>query len=177
VDSGGTKGKELSMSGEVSIGKGGSENSRQADGGNGKNIFQRVETAGVVSRGLSTGGVSNIGSVGGVNSRGKGNGRNIFQRAEMAGVVSGELSTGGVSNVGSVGNNDFGRLDKGTRFLSVVESVNAGSKQDRGSAGKMGDTGEGQVAMEQASMVKSRGSSGMGDDSMDKGAMSTLSPV
>jgi hypothetical protein len=82
------KGKELGMSSEVSIGKGGSENSRQADGGDGKNIFRRVETVGVVSWGLSMGGVSNIGSVGGANSKGKGNGRNIFWRAETAGADS-----------------------------------------------------------------------------------------
>jgi hypothetical protein len=86
VDSGGTKGKELGMSGEVSVGEGGSENSRQADGGDGKNIFRRVETAGVVSWGLGAGGVSNIGSVGGANSKGKGDGRNIFRRAETAGA-------------------------------------------------------------------------------------------
>jgi hypothetical protein len=175
VGSGGTKCGELGMSGGVSVGEGGSENSRKADGGDGKNIFRRVETAGTVSGGLGAGGVSNVDDVGGANLRGKGDGRNIFRRRETAGIVSG-LGAGGALNVGSVGNNDFGRSDKGTRFLSVAESVNAGSKQDRGSAGKMGDAGEGQAAMEQASVVKSRGSGGVGDDSTDEGAMSTLSP-
>jgi hypothetical protein len=70
----------------VSVGEGGSEKSRQADGGDGKNIFRMAETAGVVSGGLDAGGVSNVGNVGGANLRGKGDGRNIFRRAQTAGA-------------------------------------------------------------------------------------------
>jgi hypothetical protein len=136
MDSGGTKGKELSMSGEVSVGKGSSENSRQADRGNGKNIFRRVEMAGVVSWGLGMGSVLNIGSVGGANSKGKGNGRNIFQRAE---------------------------------------TVGADNKRDGDSEGKMGNVGEGQATMEQASIVRLRGGGNVGDDLMGEGVMATLS--
>jgi hypothetical protein len=38
----------------------------------------------MVGGGLSTGGVSNVGSVGGANLRGKGDGRNLLWKAETA---------------------------------------------------------------------------------------------
>jgi hypothetical protein len=60
------------MSGKASVGKGGSENLKQADGGDGKNILRRAETANIITGGFGVGGVSNIGGAGGDNSRGKG---------------------------------------------------------------------------------------------------------
>jgi hypothetical protein len=130
------------MSSKVSVGKGSSENLRQADRGNGKNIFQRVETAGMVSGGLGMGGVSNIGSVGGANSKGKLNGRNIFQRAEMAGMVVGNLGTGSVLNVGSVGNNVLRCSDEGICFVAEAEMAGRDGRQGKDSKGTMGNVGE-----------------------------------
>ena len=60
------------MSSKASVGKGGSENLKQADGGDGKNILRRAETANIITRGFGVGSVSNIGGAGGDNLRGKG---------------------------------------------------------------------------------------------------------
>jgi hypothetical protein len=102
MDGSGTKGRELGMSDKVGVGEGSSEKSRQADGGNGKNIFQRVEMVGTVSGGLGAGGVLNVDDVGGANLRGKGDGRNIFRRAETVGA-DGKRDGDSEGEMGNVG--------------------------------------------------------------------------
>jgi hypothetical protein len=89
----------------------------------------------------------------------------------------GGLGTGGVSNIGRDGNKDLRRMNKGIRFSTGAETAGAGGEQDRDSAGRGKDTGEGQAAVDEVSTVKLRGGDSTVNGWLDKGARSMFDGV